>query len=177
MRDQARAGNSRSHIQSWDLASPSPGHPVSTFYTKMCISHLPWKQISPQAPVGTFQYTTHRHFGANSSSFYWPHGKCAFRSEHSPAPKLPGCVPRTLGSSTSPPLPAWRESSAPSQPQWADLCPKGRNQQSAQLDFHSTESSTPRKWNLTVQNAWEHSVSKVLNTGGFPLPQKWVGYL
>lgn len=91
-----------------------------------------------QTPVGTVstsQYTTHTRFGANSSSFYWPYGKCAFRSEHNPAPELlchmDPVLPQPPGSSTSPFLPAWGENSASSQPEGADFCSRGWNQQSA----------------------------------------------
>lgn len=129
-----------------------------------------------QTPVGTgstFQYTTHTRFGANSSRFYWPDGKCAFRSEHKPAPELPGQPP---GTSTSPALPAWRESSASSQLEGADLCSRGWNQQSAtwfpqyrvKYSMNMKSNSTKCLRTFCFQGA-KH--------GGFLSPQKWVEYL
>lgn len=139
----------------------------------MCILHLHWQQIPPRplwapwAPSNTQHthilgqiaavFTDHMenvHSGVSTtqpqSSLAVSHGPCA-------APHPLFCLPEGKAQ-----LPA-------SQNGQSYVQEGGTNNQ--QLDFHSTESNTPRKWNLTVQNAWEHSVSKVLNMGG-SLPPK-----
>lgn len=161
--------------QSWEFKQPLPelGIGLSKPWapcecnTKMCILHLHWQQIPPKplwapwAPSNTQHthilgqiaavFTDHMenvHSGVSTtqpqSSLAVSHGPCA-------APHPLFCLPEGQAQ-----LPA-------SQNGQSYVQEGGTNNQ--QLDFHNTESNTPRKWNLTVQNAWEHSVSKVLNMG------------
>lgn len=77
-------------------------------------------------------HNTHTGFGANSSSFYWPDGKMCIQEWAQASPRAPWLWHvEPPGTSTSPFLPPWRESSASSQPERAHLCSRGWNQQSA----------------------------------------------
>lgn len=140
----------------------------------MCMSHLTGSK-SPPSTCGHWEHLSIHHthtFGANSSSFYWPvenvHSGGAQGSPRAPwLCQSPFCHGHQAAPHPLLCLPEGRAQPPASLNGQSHDQEAGTNNQ--QLDFHSTESNTPRKWNLTVQNAWEHSASKVLNMGAsFP---------
>lgn len=149
-------------------------------HTKMCMSHLTGSK-SPPSTCGHWEHLSIHHthtFGANSSSFYWPvenvHSGGAQGSPRAPwLCQSPFCHGHQAAPHPLLCLPEGRAQPPASLNGQSHVQEAGTNNQ--QLDFHSTESNTPRKWNLTVQNAWEHSASKVLNMGAsFPPKMGWI---
>lgn len=158
MRDQARAGN-------WPLQGlPAQNVHFTAYWQQIPTKHL-WALGAPFntqhthilgqiAAVFTDQLENEHSGGSRTqSSLAVSQSPCCHSHQAAPHPLL--CLPGGRAQ-----LPASHNGHSYAQE-------GGTNHQ--QLDFHSTESNTPRKWNLTVQNAWEHSVSKVLNMGAsFP---------